>query len=257
MLNRSYLIACHTGDSRGLFGSGGGFGGRPTQPVQGSTRPVAGQPVNVPPSFGFGAPQHGASLFGSATTTTSGLFGSAPVAQGSSLFGGASSASVNPTTSMFSAPAQTGQSNQEIPAAPASSTGSFGGLFGQPAFGSSTQADTAPEAGGDTSFSGDGAYETLIIPTPADLSAGGAMGQATMVKETPFALSLSIDGDSSIPSDGTGHQVPIAILPFESRVSYLLVPAQDPTLYLQVSPSEQLTSTSRLLTTLTVSGEKH
>ena len=56
----------------------------------------------------------------------------------------------------------------------------------------------------------------------------------TIVSETPVAVSFSVHGESSIPSDGIEHQVSVAMLPFKAKVSYITVPRIDPRVFLQV-----------------------
>ncbi|TFK16660.1 hypothetical protein FA15DRAFT_676612 [Coprinopsis marcescibilis] len=55
----------------------------------------------------------------------------------------------------------------------------------------------------------------------------------TIVNETPVAVTFSVHGESTIPSDGIDHQVSVAILPFESVISYITIPKIDPRVYLQ------------------------
>lgn len=55
----------------------------------------------------------------------------------------------------------------------------------------------------------------------------------TLVRETPVAVTFSVHGQSTIPSDGIDHQVAVAILPFEAAISYITVPKIDPRVYLQ------------------------
>ena len=58
----------------------------------------------------------------------------------------------------------------------------------------------------------------------------------TIVAETPIAISYSVHGESTIPSDDVVHQVVIAVLPFEATISYISVPRIEPRVYLQVRP---------------------
>ncbi|KAG6855766.1 hypothetical protein H0H87_011135 [Tephrocybe sp. NHM501043] len=55
----------------------------------------------------------------------------------------------------------------------------------------------------------------------------------TFVNETPVAISFSISGESTIPSDGIDHQVSVAVLPFEAKISYVAIPRIEPRVYLQ------------------------
>ena len=58
---------------------------------------------------------------------------------------------------------------------------------------------------------------------------------ATVVSESPLAISYAVDGKSTIPSDGVAHQVSVAVLPFESKVTHVTIPRVQPNVYLQVS----------------------
>jgi hypothetical protein len=57
----------------------------------------------------------------------------------------------------------------------------------------------------------------------------------TIVSETPMAISFSVHGKSTIPSDGIDHQVSVAVLPFTAKISYIVIPRIDPRVFLQVS----------------------
>jgi hypothetical protein len=57
----------------------------------------------------------------------------------------------------------------------------------------------------------------------------------TVVSETPMAISFSVHGESTIPSDGVDHQVSVAVLPFQAKISYITIPRIDPRVFLQVS----------------------
>lgn len=57
----------------------------------------------------------------------------------------------------------------------------------------------------------------------------------TIVSETPMAISFSVHGKSTIPSDGIDHQVSVAVLPFTAKISYIVIPRMDPRVFLQVS----------------------
>ncbi|KAF9459033.1 hypothetical protein BDZ94DRAFT_1269216 [Collybia nuda] len=67
----------------------------------------------------------------------------------------------------------------------------------------------------------------------------------TVVTETPIAISYSVHGNSTIPSDGIEHQVSIAVLPFEAKISYVAIPRIEPLVYLQCQVKN--TSDYRLL----------
>ncbi|KAF8903751.1 hypothetical protein CPB84DRAFT_1728192 [Gymnopilus junonius] len=55
----------------------------------------------------------------------------------------------------------------------------------------------------------------------------------TIVSETPVAVSFSVHGESTIPSDGIEHQVSVAVLPFKAKISYITIPRIDPRVFLQ------------------------
>jgi len=57
----------------------------------------------------------------------------------------------------------------------------------------------------------------------------------TVVFETPIAISFTVHGQSTIPSDGDNHQVAVAVLPFTANISYVVIPRIDPRVFLQVS----------------------
>ena len=57
----------------------------------------------------------------------------------------------------------------------------------------------------------------------------------TVVFETPIAISFTVHGQSTIPSDGDNHQVAVAVLPFTAKISYVVIPRIDPRVFLQVS----------------------
>ncbi|PPQ84015.1 hypothetical protein CVT25_000561 [Psilocybe cyanescens] len=62
----------------------------------------------------------------------------------------------------------------------------------------------------------------------------GAIAEpTTVVSETPVAISFSVHGESTIPSDGVEHQVSVAVLPFEATISYICIPRIDPRVFLQ------------------------
>ena len=98
------------------------------------------------------------------------------------------------------------------------STASGGGLFGSVA--------SAPEP---TTFGSvpEDVFEEISIPAPIT-------EPSSFVAETPIAISYSITGESTIPSDGVEHQVSVAVLPFDAKISYVTIPRIDPRVYLQV-----------------------
>ena len=56
----------------------------------------------------------------------------------------------------------------------------------------------------------------------------------TVVSETPMAISFTVHGESTIPSDEVDHQVSVALLPFKAKISYITIPRIDPRVFLQV-----------------------
>ncbi|KAK0470322.1 uncharacterized protein EV420DRAFT_1742692 [Desarmillaria tabescens] len=83
-------------------------------------------------------------------------------------------------------------------------------------------------------------FEEVVLPDGSTTSEA-----STLVTETPFAISYSVEGTSTIPSDGVEHQVAVAVLPFQSSTSYVTVPRIDPRLFLQCQVKN--TSEYRLL----------
>ncbi|KAJ7239375.1 hypothetical protein B0H12DRAFT_1237581 [Mycena haematopus] len=67
-----------------------------------------------------------------------------------------------------------------------------------------------------------------------DIDVPNAMsGPMTIVTETPLAISYAVEGATTVPSDGTVHQVSVAVLPFEAKISHICSPRVDPRVYLQ------------------------
>jgi hypothetical protein len=56
----------------------------------------------------------------------------------------------------------------------------------------------------------------------------------TVVSESPFSTTYKVEGKSSIPSDGIEHQVLVAMLPFDAKLSYIALPRAQTVAYLQV-----------------------
>ncbi|KAG5652604.1 hypothetical protein H0H81_004386 [Sphagnurus paluster] len=199
----------------------------------------------------------GGGLFGSSTT-----FGATPApAATSSAFGAA------PATSAFVAAAPLfGTSAATTSTSGAPSTGIFGaatggsggggGLFGSgTTFGAATGASGGSGGGGLFGGGGFSAFGSSHSPVPAaepsaeepfeEVSATEVTEPTTFVNETPVAISFSITGETSIPSDGVEHQVSVSVLPFEAVVSYIAIPRIEPSVYLQCEVKN--TSDYRLL----------
>jgi uncharacterized protein (TIGR02231 family) len=67
----------------------------------------------------------------------------------------------------------------------------------------------------------------------------------TVVKESPLAASYTVEGASSVPSDGVAHKVSIATLPFRANIRHVVVPKAKAVAYLQARV--QNTSDYRLM----------
>jgi hypothetical protein len=86
----------------------------------------------------------------------------------------------------------------------------------------------APHAVGEKHPEGDEpSFEEVVVPGPFS-------EPTTIVRESPLATSYSVEGKSTIPSDGEAHQVSVAVLPFEAKVMHVAVPRIEPLVYLQV-----------------------
>ena len=64
-----------------------------------------------------------------------------------------------------------------------------------------------------------------------EMSEGGAV-----VSKTPMGVNYTVDGLTTIRSDGESHKVLVAIVPFEAVVSHITTPRKSPLAYLQVHP---------------------
>ena len=121
------------------------------------------------------------------------------------------------------------------------------GLFGGSSFG--TAATYANNAfGGAASTFGTSAPSAEVshaatAPPPEDdvLSAfeeitgpGPFSEPATVVTESPLSVSYAVEGKSTIPSDGVAHQVSVAVLSFDSKVTHVCCPKIEARVYLQV-----------------------
>jgi hypothetical protein len=70
-------------------------------------------------------------------------------------------------------------------------------------------------------------FEEVSIPS-------AIVEPTTVITETPLAISYSVEGESTIPSDGVTHQVSVAVLPFIAKISHVTIPRIEPRVYLQV-----------------------
>ncbi|KAL0948652.1 hypothetical protein HGRIS_010456 [Hohenbuehelia grisea] len=108
-------------------------------------------------------------------------------------------------------PAATGTSAQLV---------QMGALFG------GNGAAPPPPAASPSQPAEDEAFEEIALP--------GALSKPhTVVSETPLAISYSVDNEVSIPTDGHQHVVSIALLPFDAKISHVVVPRAQPRVYLQ------------------------
>ncbi|PPQ76385.1 hypothetical protein CVT24_007939 [Panaeolus cyanescens] len=166
----------------------------------------------------FGAPsaqpalnqQTQTSAFGSST----GLFGSSAntTTSGGSLFGGGGAPS---SGGLFGSSANTATFGG----------GPFGGgVVPQAVIGGHTSLPPVPES---THPLPDEDFEEVEDP------AATITEPKTIVSETPIAIAYSVHGESTIPSDGIQHQVSIAVLPFQSKISYITIPRITPRVFLQ------------------------
>lgn len=66
------------------------------------------------------------------------------------------------------------------------------------------------------------------------LPEGNSVPLGTVINESPLSHSYTVDGRSSIPSDGVAHKVSVAELKFEAKVMHVAVPRVRAQAYLQV-----------------------
>ncbi|KAJ7650911.1 hypothetical protein FB45DRAFT_889070 [Roridomyces roridus] len=178
------------------------------------TQSIFGPPSFAKPATGglFGGP----SAFGSNSNT---LFGGNPLAQqqpqqAAGLFG----------TGTFGTSVP--QPQQQVPLFPPQPPA---GLFGGSGTSQPLPAPTPPTfvpAAAPSEPDGLDDFEEIAIPE-------AQAGTTTIVNETPLAISYSVKGMTTVPSDGTAHQVSIAILPFDAKISHICTPRLDPRVYLQ------------------------
>ncbi|KAJ7062781.1 hypothetical protein C8F01DRAFT_1251594 [Mycena amicta] len=203
-------------------------------------------------SGGFGAPAQTTSIFGSAPAQGQSLFGSS-APQGSGLFGQPTFSGGlfgNPqaqaqTHPIFAQPAQAFGGSAAVP------SGFGGGSAQTQAFGSqSTTATTGAAFGAVTVAPTERPVPDMPVPEEVDefeeiAIPGAQAGPTTIVTETPLAVSYAVEGATTIPSDGTAHQVAVAVLPFEAKITHICTPRLDARVYLQCNVKN--TSEYRLL----------
>ncbi|EIN04009.1 hypothetical protein PUNSTDRAFT_108850 [Punctularia strigosozonata HHB-11173 SS5] len=163
-------------------------------------------------------------------------------------FGGSSTNQAPSGTSLFGKAATTAVASQQQ-----ATTG--GGLFGQPAagagglFGAAAQVQQyqvqpvqqstgfgpfgqAAQASRPADAFDQDEDESVLVDVP---NVSALKEPTTVVSESPLSLTYSVDGKSSVPSDGLGHQVSVASLPFECTTTYVSVPRAASVAYLQCS----------------------
>jgi hypothetical protein len=182
--------------------------GQPQQQQQ-QQQSLFGQLAPPAPAAGFGA-------FG-VPSTPSGLFGVTPASAGGALFG------VAPHSNAFGGGTTSG------------------GAFGSSSFGASiptaaVHAAVVPQPEDDTASS----FEEITSPGPFS-------EPTTIVTESPLSATYAVEGESTIPSDGIAHQVSIAVLSFESKVTHVCCPKIEARVYLQVGLDLNICYTSFIL----------
>jgi hypothetical protein len=216
---------------------------------------------------GFGNANNVAQPFGNKPAPQAAAFGFASAAPAGGLFG----QQQQTQATGFGGPGQPQQqTTQNAPAA-----GLFGGVAqgsSTNAFGATTSAPTnpalAPQPAGlfgnattQSTTTGTGLFGTAIVPPEnldeedfeeiAPTAAGdGPPGDTPelprkKVSESALAMTFTVDGRASVPSDGIAHQVLIAVLPFEADLTYVCVPRVEAGAY--VSAEVKNTSEYRLL----------
>lgn len=153
--------------------------------------------------------------------------------------------------------------------APAASAGLFGrgagrggrgGLGGASVFGRSPSATPAipppgqaPPAPAATTTNEEQweEHDDFLVPQGSDTdSSDGEASQVvtpgTLINESPLSISYTVEGQSSIPTDGVAHKVSVAELKFEAKVMHIAVPRVRAQAYLQVRiPSKFYVDQSR------------
>lgn len=86
----------------------------------------------------------------------------------------------------------------------------------------------APEGPDEAGF--DGFEEVLYEEGPSENNTQPTV----VVQETPLSMNFSVSESANIPSDGLGHQVTLAVIPFQAAISHISIPRIDPRIYLQV-----------------------
>jgi hypothetical protein len=146
-------------------------------------------------------------------------FGAFGAAQNQSAPGGVFGTSQAPATNIFGGASQlTGFGGGS------SGFGGSTGLFGSSAPPTEVAHSAAAPQPEDDGIS---AFEEITGPGPFS-------EPTTVVTESPLSVSYAVEGESTIPSDGVAHQVSVAVLSFESKVTHVCCPKIEARVYLQV-----------------------
>ncbi|KDQ59010.1 hypothetical protein JAAARDRAFT_128083 [Jaapia argillacea MUCL 33604] len=94
--------------------------------------------------------------------------------------------------------------------------------------------------------SSDDELDEDLVSEFAELAGPGALTEpTTIVNVSPLSISYRVEGKASIPSDGEAHQVSVAVLPFDAKVTHVTIPRVSAIAYLQCEVKN--TSDYRLL----------
>lgn len=74
----------------------------------------------------------------------------------------------------------------------------------------------------------------LLRTTPDEEPALPIYEGVAFASKSPVAETYSVEGNSTIPSDGRPHKVSVAQLPFEAAIKHVTVPRQQALVYIQV-----------------------
>jgi uncharacterized protein (TIGR02231 family) len=78
------------------------------------------------------------------------------------------------------------------------------------------------------------ATQAMKNGSSADLSEAEAVYEGVaFVTKSPLSVTYTVDGKSTIPSDGESHKVSVAQLPFEATISHVTIPRKGALAYLQ------------------------
>lgn len=188
-------------------------------PTSGSGQPVYQQQAmqlqqmqqqRAPPQFGLAIRERDRESTANGPPTASGLFGGGRGGFGRGRGGFGGGALFGSAPSVPGAPAP-----QAAPPAPTTATQKEEGW-------------TKPES---WSLAEDEAEEPL---SDSDSESTQAMAPGTLINESPLSISYTVEGQSSIPTDGVAHKVSVAELKFEAKVMHIAVPRVRAQAYLQV-----------------------